>query len=237
MPSSESPAPRSIFPPFDQNAVSFAREGLVFIAIAALIAAGTYAVALNRRSWPLWLLAFLLTIIALWVAYFFRDPERTGERSDDVVIAPADGKVVLIEDVDEPAFMGGRAQRVSIFMNVFNVHVNRYPVSGVVRYVQYNPGKFLNAAAEKSSTENEQMSVGIETARGRVLTRQIAGLIARRIVTYSKVGETVTQGDRMGLIRFGSRVDIFLPMDAVVRAKIGDLPVAGSTVIAELAKR
>ena len=237
MPSSESPAHPSIFPPFDHNAVSFAREGLVFIAIAALIAAGTYAVALNRRSWPLWLLAFLLTIIALWVAYFFRDPERTGERSDDVVIAPADGKVVLIEDVDEPAFMGGRAHRVSIFMNVFNVHVNRYPVSGTVKYVQYSPGKFLNAAAEKSSTENEQMSVGIETARGRVLTRQIAGLIARRIVTYSKVGETVAQGDRMGLIRFGSRVDIFLPMNAVVRAKIGDLPVAGSTVIAELAKR
>ena len=216
--------------------MSFAREGLVFIAIAALIAAGTYALALNRRSWPLWLLAFLLTIIALWVAYFFRDPERTGARGEQIVIAPADGKVVLIEDVDEPAFMGGRAHRISIFMNVFNVHVNRYPVSGVVRYVQYNPGKFLNAAAEKSSTENEQMSVGIETARGRVLTRQIAGLIARRIVTYSKVGETVNQGDRMGLIRFGSRVDVFLPISAAVKAKIGDMTVAGTTAIAELAK-
>ena len=227
---------RSIFPPFDPTSVSFAREGLVFIAIAALIAAGTYALALNRRSWPLWLLAFLLTIIALWVAYFFRDPERTGERGEQVVIAPADGKVVLIEDVDEPAFMGGRAHRISIFMNVFNVHVNRYPVSGVVRYVKYNPGKFLNAAAEKSSTENEQMSVGIETARGRILTRQIAGLIARRIVTYSTVGETVRQGDRMGLIRFGSRVDVFLPMSAAVKTKIGDLTVAGTTAIAELAQ-
>jgi len=217
--------------------VSFAREGLVFIAIAALIAAGTFALALNRRSWPLWLLAFLLTIIALWVAYFFRDPERNGERSEQVVIAPADGKVVLISEVDEPTFMGGRAQRVSIFMNVFNVHVNRYPVSGVVKYVQYNPGKFLNAAVEKSSLENEQMSVGIETPRGRILVRQIAGLIARRIVTYSKVGEKVDQGDRMGLIRFGSRVDVFLPMDAKVRVKIGDMPVAGTTVVAELAPR
>jgi len=207
-----------------------------FIAIAALIAAGTYALALNRRSWPLWLLAFLLTLITLWVAYFFRDPERTGERGEQVVIAPADGKVVLIENVDEPAFMGGRAHRVSIFMNVFNVHVNRYPVSGVVRYVKYNPGKFLNAAAEKSSTENEQMSVGIETAHGRILTRQIAGLIARRIVTYSKVGETVQQGDRMGLIRFGSRVDVFLPMSATDKVKIGDITVAGTTVIGELAK-
>lgn len=217
--------------------MSFAREGLIFIVIAALIATGTFALALNRRSWPLWLLAFLLTLIALWVAYFFRDPERTGERNPQVVIAPADGKVVLIQEVDEPAFMGGRAQRVSIFMNVFNVHVNRYPVAGTVRYVQYNPGKFLNAAVEKSSLENEQMSVGIESQHGRVLVRQIAGLIARRIITYSKIGEQVDQGQRMGLIRFGSRVDVFLPLDAKVRVKIGDMPIAGSTVIAELVRR
>lgn len=217
--------------------MSFAREGIVFIAIAALIAAGSYAVALNRRSWPLWLLAFLLTVVALWVAYFFRDPERQGERGEQVVISPADGKVVLIQEVDEPAFMGGRARRISIFMNVFNVHVNRYPVSGTVKYVQYSPGKFLNAAVEKASMENEQSSVGIETPAGRVLVRQIAGLIARRIVTYSKVGEHVEQAQRMGLIRFGSRVDVFLPLDAVIKVKIGDAPVAGSTVIAELVKR
>jgi phosphatidylserine decarboxylase len=217
--------------------VSFAREGIVFIAIAALIAAGSYAVALNRRSWPLWLLAFLLTVVALWVAYFFRDPERQGERGEQVVISPADGKVVLIQEVDEPAFMGGRARRISIFMNVFNVHVNRYPVSGTVKYVQYSPGKFLNAAVEKASMENEQSSVGIETPAGRVLVRQIAGLIARRIVTYSKVGEHVEQAQRMGLIRFGSRVDVFLPLDAVIKVKIGDAPIAGSTVIAELVKR
>jgi phosphatidylserine decarboxylase len=217
--------------------VSFAREGLVFIAIAALIAAGTFAFALNRRSWPLWLLAFLLTLLALWVAYFFRDPERTGPRGDRVVIAPADGKVVLVQEVDEPTFMGGRTKRLSIFMNVFNVHVNRYPVSGTVRYVKYNPGKFLNAAVEKSSSENEQMSVGIESGSARILVRQIAGLIARRIVTYSKEGEQVEQAQRMGLIRFGSRVDVFLPMDAVIRVKIGDMTIAGSTVIAELPAR
>ena len=215
--------------------MSFAREGFVFIAIAALVSAVTYALALNRRSWPLWLLAFFLTVVSLWVAYFFRDPERTGERSEQVVIAPADGKVVLISDVDEPAFMGGKVKRISIFMNVFNVHVNRYPVSGTVKYVHYNPGKFLNAAAEKSSLENEQMSVGLETPRGRVLMRQIAGLIARRIVTYSKVGDVVQQGDRMGLIRFGSRVDVFVPTSAVIRARIGDRTLAGTSVIAELA--
>lgn len=214
--------------------MSFAREGLIFIAIAALVAAGTYALALNRRSWPLWLLAFLLTVIALWVAYFFRDPERTGARGDQLVIAPADGKVVLDTIVEEPAFMGGPSRRISIFMNVFNVHVNRYPVSGTVGYLHYNPGKFLNAAAEKSSLENEQMSVGIETPKGRVLVRQIAGLIARRIVTYSRQGEHVDQGQRMGLIRFGSRVDVFLPANAIVRVKIGDLTVAGTSVIAEM---
>jgi phosphatidylserine decarboxylase len=217
--------------------VSFAREGLIFIAIAALVAAGTYAIALNRRSWPLWLLAFVLTIFALWVAYFFRDPERQGARGAEVVIAPADGKVVLISEVDEPTFMGGRAKRVSIFMNVFNVHVNRYPVSGTVKYLHYNKGKFLNAAAEKSSEENEQSSVGIETPRGRVLVRQIAGLIARRIVTYSKEGEQVQQGARMGLIRFGSRVDVFLPLDAIIKVKVGDITLAGTTVIAELRPR
>ncbi|HEX7019762.1 MAG TPA: phosphatidylserine decarboxylase, partial [Gemmatimonadaceae bacterium] len=105
--------------------MNFAREGLLFIVVAALVAAGTYAVALNRRSWPVWLLAFVLTIVSLWVAYFFRDPERVGERGARIVIAPADGKVVMITEVDEPSFMGQRSTRISIFMNVFNVHVNR----------------------------------------------------------------------------------------------------------------
>jgi phosphatidylserine decarboxylase len=214
--------------------VSFAREGLVFIAIAALIAAGTYAAALNRRSWPLWLLAFVLTVLVLWVAYFFRDPERTGARGQDLVVSPADGRVIEIVEVDEPSFLQGRAIRISVFMNVFNVHVNRYPVSGRVAYVHYNPGKFMNAAAEKASLDNEQMSVGVQGARHRVLFRQIAGLIARRIVTYSRVGDDAEQGERMGIIRFGSRVDVFVPVGSTIRAKIGDKPSAGVTVLAEL---
>ena len=214
--------------------MSFAREGFLFIAIAALIALGTFALALNRRSWPLWLAAVLLIIVALWVAYFFRDPERTGERGEHLVISPADGKVVQIAEVEEPAFLKERAMRISIFMNVFNVHVNRYPVSGVVRYVQYNPGKFLNAAEDKASLENEQSSVGIEAGSNRVLVRQIAGLIARRIVTYSANGQRVQQGDRMGIIRFGSRVDVFLPTAARTRVKVGDNIFAGVTVVAEL---
>lgn len=212
----------------------FAQEGFLFIAIAALLAAGAYVAALGRESWPLWLLAGLLTVIALWVAYFFRDPERTGERGERLVIAPADGRVVHIVEVAEPTFLAGPAIRISIFMNVFNVHVNRYPVSGTVRYVSYNKGRFVNAAVEKASLENEQMSVGLESGRHRLLVRQIAGLIARRIVTYSKVGDEVEQGARMGIIRFGSRVDLFVPVGTTVRAQVGQTTTAGSTVLAEL---
>ena len=216
--------------------MNFAREGFLFIAIAALLAAGGFGFAITRRSWGLWLAAFVLLLLALWVAYFFRDPERTGERGPSLVVSPADGKLIMITEVDEPGFIKGRATRISIFMNVFNVHVNRYPVDGVVRYVSYNKGKFLNAAAEKSSLENEQMSVGIETGRHRVQVRQIAGLIARRIVTYSKAGEIVKQGDRMGIIRFGSRVDVFVPVGSTLRAKVGDTTAAGVTILAELPK-
>jgi len=217
--------------------LNFAREGYPFIGIATLLAVAAFALALMRRSWSLWLLAVIITILALWVAYFFRDPERSGERGPNIVVAPADGKLIMITEVDEPAFIGGRATRLSIFMNVFNVHVNRYPVDGTVSYVHYNKGKFLNAAAEKSSLENEQSSVGIQSGSARILVRQIAGLIARRIVTYSKSGQSVKQGDRMGLIRFGSRVDVFIPTDSRLRVKLGTLTTAGTTVLAELPGR
>jgi len=216
--------------------LNFAREGLLFIAIAAVVAIGGFGFAITRRSWGLWLAAFVLLLLALWVAYFFRDPERTGERGPSLVVSPADGKLIMITEVDEPTFIQGRALRLSIFMNVFNVHVNRYPVDGVVKYVHYNKGKFFNAATDKSSLENEQMSVGIDTGRYRALVRQIAGLIARRIVTYSKVGEKVQQGERMGIIRFGSRVDVFLPVGSTLRARLGDITTAGVTILAELPK-
>jgi phosphatidylserine decarboxylase len=171
--------------------------------------------------------------IAVWVVAFFRDPVRTGPRGPGLVIAPADGKVVSVRPIDEPTFHGGEAQRVSIFMNVFNVHVNRYPVDGSIAWRQYSPGAFVSAAAEKASLENEQSSVGIATPRGKVLVRQIAGLIARRIITDHAEGTVVRQGERMGLIRFGSRVDVFLPANARVTVREGEHTVAGVTVIAE----
>lgn len=217
--------------------MNFAREGLSLIGIAALLAAAAYAAALSRRSWPLWLLAFLLTVVALWVAYFFRDPERTGERGDELVISPADGRVVMITEVEEPDYVRGPTLRISVFLNIFNVHVNRYPVGGTVEYLNYTPGRFFNAAADRASLENEQMSVGINTGHERVLVRQVAGLIARRLVTYSRDGEVVEQGTRMGLMQFGSRMDVFLPPGSPVRVRVGDMVYAGKTVVAELPRR
>lgn len=202
-----------------------APEGWPFIAVAWLLVA---ALAWFR----LWPAVALWTPIAIWVVAFFRDPLRQGPRGDDVVIAPADGKVVSVIPIDEPAFLRGQATRISIFMNVFDVHVNRYPMSGRVAYRHYMEGKFLNAMSEKSSADNEQSTVGLETARGRILVRQIAGLVARRIVTDHAEGATVAQGDRMGLIRFGSRVDVFLPVAADAAVRPGDVTRAGQTVIA-----
>jgi phosphatidylserine decarboxylase len=214
--------------------MTFAREGYPFIGGATVLALGAYALALGRRSYALWILAVVLTIVALWVAYFFRDPERTGPRGDQYVISPADGLVLPVVQVEEPSFIHGGAQRISIFMNIFNVHVNRYPIDGQVSYVHYNPGKFVSAHLDKASLENEQMSVGISSPRGPVLVRQIAGLIARRIVNYSRNGERAAQGSRFGLIRFGSRVDVFVPRDAVIKVRPGEKVVAGTTVLAEL---
>ena len=212
----------------------FAREGLPFMWAAAALA---LAVIVAAYRWPrpaVIALAVVSVALAVWVAYFFRDPERTGERGPRLVIAPADGKVVQVMEVDEPAFMHGRAIRIAIFMNVFSVHVNRYPVSGRVAYTHYNPGKFINAAEDKASLENEQSSVGIESGAHRVLVRQIAGLIARRIVTYSRPGDQADQGERFGLIRFGSRVDVYLPVGSVPKVTLGEHTSAGTTVIAEL---
>ena len=216
--------------------MSVAREGLLFIAIGIAAALGALALAWRYATIPLWIGAGILFVLALWVVYFFRDPERTGKRGEELVVSPADGKIVQITEVEEPAFVHGRALRISIFMNVFNVHVNRYPVSGKVAYVHYNAGKFLNAASDKASLENEQMSVGIESAHGRVLVRQIAGLIARRIVNYAAVGDQAEQGIRMGIIRFGSRVDVFVPPTSRVRVRLGDFPIAGVTVLSEFAE-
>ncbi len=206
--------------------IRVAPEGRPFILGAWLIAALLAAVA----SW--WLIALWLPI-AIWVIAFFRDPVREGQRGDNVVIAPADGVVVSVVDIDEPAYLKGRSTRISIFMNVFNVHVNRYPAGGMVEYRHYNKGSFGHAGTEKASLENEQSTVGMMTPKGRITVRQIAGLVARRIITDHGPGTQVQQAERMGIIRFGSRVDLFLPVTARVLVHSGDKTVAGTTVVAQ----
>ncbi len=203
-----------------------APEGWPFILIGWVLLAG-----FTVMGW--WIPAVLWLPVAIWLIAFFRDPVRTGPRGDAVIVAPADGKVVSIIPMHEPDVIGGQAMRISIFMNVFNVHVNRYPVTGTISFRRYRKGKFFNAADDKAALENEQSDVGITSARGKVLARQIAGLIARRIITDHDQGAAVRQGERMGLIRFGSRVDVFVPIGTRVLVKEGDMTVAGQTVIAE----
>lgn len=211
-----------------------APEGWPFIAIGWGLAALVAWAALRWSAWW-WGLEVVLVPLAVWLLVFFRNPERTGPRGARLVIAPADGRVVSVVETDEPAFLHGRALRVSTFMSVFDVHVNRYPVSGTVAYRNYNAGQFLHAAADKASLDNEQSSIGLEGPHGAVLVRQIAGLIARRIVTDAQVGERATQGARLGMIRFGSRVDVYLPLTAhaTARVQVGDRVAAGATVLAE----
>lgn len=203
-----------------------APEGRPFIAAAFVLLAG-FAFA----GW--WIVAALWAPIAIWVVAFFRDPERVGPRGDHLIIAPADGKVVSIIPIDEPEVIGGPATRISIFMNVFNVHVNRYPTDGTVVFRRYREGKFVNAALEKAALENEQSDIGQTSPGGPILSRQIAGLVARRIITDHAAGHMARQGERMGLIRFGSRVDVFVPAGTTVRVTEGEITQAGVTVIAE----
>jgi len=165
---------------------------------------------------------------------FFRDPERTSPAGENLILSPADGKIIAIRQLEEKQFLGSGATMISVFMSPLNVHVNRNPMSGTVKHLRYVKGEYFAAFEDKASEKNEQMVIGIEGPRGRVLFKQIAGFIARRIVCTLKMDDTVKAGERFGMIKFGSRVDVFVPATATVRAKVGDETVAGETVLAEL---
>lgn len=170
----------------------------------------------------------------LLILQFFRNPVFTVQQNDKYVIAPADGKVVVIEETEETEYLKDRRKQISIFMSPINVHVNRMPISGIISFFKYHPGKYLVAWHPKSSTENERTTVVVQMNNGvEVLFRQIAGALARRIKCYVKEGQPLAQGDEFGFIKFGSRVDIFLPLTAKINVKIGDITKGGRTVIAE----
>ncbi|RMH62133.1 MAG: phosphatidylserine decarboxylase family protein [Calditrichaeota bacterium] len=210
-----------------------AKEGYPIIAVTALIAVVCAAAAWITDS-PAWEIATgVLLALTLFHFFFFRDPVRPVPEGDKLIISPADGHVVKIEEVDEPLYFKEKVRKISIFLSVFDVHVNRMPVAGEVDFVDYKPGKFLAAFADDASDHNEQSIVGVKTPHGRVLFKQIAGLIARRIIYYSKVGDKVRAGERMGLIRYGSRIDMFFPLDVKVNVRLKQKVRCGATVIGE----
>jgi len=203
-----------------------AREGWPFLAIALVLAIGA-TVWCAAWSIPLW-------IIALFVLQFFRDPARDIPQDANAVLCPADGRIVAVERVRD-VYAKRDAIKVSVFMNVFNVHSQRSPVDGMVEQVQYFPGAFVNADLDKASTENERNAVVLKAAGGETVTAvQVAGLIARRILCYVKAGDTLHRGQRYGFIRFGSRVDVYLPLTANVKVAIGDKVSATTTILAYL---
>ncbi len=203
-----------------------AREGWAFLALAILAGLGT--------TWLVgWIWALPVWLLAVFVLQFFRDPARPAPAGEGLVLAPADGRIVAVEKTDDP-WLKREALKISVFMNVFNVHSNRSPVDGEVKGRWYHPGAFVNAALSKASTENERNALWLRTDAGRDVTCvQVAGLIARRILCYVEPGNRLVRGQRYGFIRFGSRVDVYLPLDAKPLVAIGDKVSASSDVLAQ----
>lgn len=203
-----------------------AREGWPFLGIAI---AAALVVSFVSLAWsiPFW-------IIAIFVLQFFRDPGRVIPQQSNAVLSPADGRIVVVERTQDP-YARREALKISVFMNVFNVHSNRAPVDGKIENVQYFPGKFVNADLDKASIENERNALTITTNAGQLVTCvQVAGLIARRILCYVKAGDLLARGQRYGFIRFGSRVDVYLPLSATPKVVVGDKVSATETILAEL---
>ena len=203
-----------------------AKEGWPYLALVGAVTLLVHYLGGITWSWPLW-------IIFIFVLQFFRDPQRIAALGRDLVLSPADGRIVVVEKANDP-YAGREALKISVFMNVFNVHSNRSAVSGLVKEIQYFPGKFVNADLDKASTENERNAVVID-ANGQIVTLvQVAGLIARRILCYIHVGDRLKAGERYGFIRFGSRVDVYLPITAEPLVSVGDKVFATNTALARV---
>jgi phosphatidylserine decarboxylase len=190
---------------------------------------------IEPKSYRLSLIIVSLAVLG-FVTNFFRDPERTTPKGDKLIIAPADGKIVVVKKIFENGFFHAEVWQVSIFMSPLNVHVNRNPISGIVKHTRYVEGEYFAAFEDKASEKNEQMILGLENSSGKIMLKQIAGFVARRIVCPLKSGDTVVAGERFGMIKFGSRVDVFLPLSVDVRVKIGDITTAGETILGEFSR-
>ncbi|MFC4096285.1 phosphatidylserine decarboxylase family protein [Euzebyella saccharophila] len=218
----------------------FHREGqkiilITFFIVCAIILVSQFYIDL---PWLRWILQIAAIIFLILILQFFRNPTRRANKTFDEILAPVDGKVVVIEEVEETEYFKDKRRQVSIFMSPTNVHVTRYPASGSVKFSKYHPGKYLVAWHPKSSTENERTTVVIRTPKfGDILYRQIAGALARRIVNYAEEGESVQQGEDAGFIKFGSRVDLFLPLDCAVTVKLNQKVVGAKTCIAAVVKK
>ena len=216
--------------------IRFHKEGYKIISITFIIAISAILL-VEKFIDIIWLVKTIQVIVlgfVVIVLQFFRNPKRFTSLNDTQIVAPVDGKVVVIEEVEEPEFFKDKRLQISIFMSPINVHVTRYAMSGIIKYSKYHPGKFLVAWHPKSSTENERTTVVIENISfGKILYRQIAGALAKRIVNYAKEGDTVMQGTDAGFIKFGSRVDIYLPLGTKVNVNLGDKVKGGVQVIAE----
>jgi len=217
-------------------ASAIAREGYPFLIGSLLGAIILYAVSTTAHGY--WLLIWrtlsvVIFLFALFTAYFFRDPERAVPYDDTALLAPADGTIIDIREVEEPLYLKEKVKRVSIFMSPLDVHINRAPLNGVIDFAHYHPGKFISAFKEKASLDNESILIGIKASKDaqKIAVKLIAGLIARRIVFNKKEGDALRQGDRIGMIRFGSRAELFCPLSTEIRVKIGDKVNGGLTVM------
>ncbi len=210
------------------------REGKETISIASIVLAVVVSASSHLGNWGL-LISVPFFVIYCLILWFFRVPKRTILEHRENIVAPVDGKVVMIKEVEEPEFLNSKALQISIFMSPLNVHICRYPVTGKVIYKKYHKGKYLMAWNEKSSTDNERTTIAVETLTNhKIVFRQIAGYVARRIVFYCNENDTAKAGHEFGFIKFGSRMDIFLPLDTEIKCKIGDITTGGIDVIAKL---
>ncbi len=216
------------------NKLTLAPEGGPFVVSALVAAVISGFIGWTTHLPPFQVLALVCTLFAAFCFHFFRDPLRIPPKGDNIILSPADGKVVFVGKVEHDPDLNAPAQQISIFLSLFNVHVNRIPVKGTVKSVKYQKGRFLAAFKEEASKVNEQTSVVIQTRDHLVKVKQIAGILARRILCYLQNGEAVSLGDRFGFIRFGSRTDVVLPLEASISVSVGQKVIGGETIIGEL---